>query len=187
MPILAAEDEIAMLINQESQFRKSEVAEAAAGTNNSDITHLTSSRRNSGASRNAASNEKRAATAKRPIKVKAARKHKYKCSKEGCTIQLKAGGVCIEHGTTVKCKQCSKEGCANQALERGMCWSHFAKLNPTSHERRGDTGRIKGQRVSSYLSGIAEDQAEWGSRRLYQTSQNYGCHYHDCFISNFQS
>jgi hypothetical protein len=46
------------------------------------------------------------------------------CSKEGCTNQVRNGGVCQRHGAEVKVYRCSKEWCPNQVVRGGLCWTH---------------------------------------------------------------
>ena len=52
---------------------------------------------------------------------------KKTCSQEGCTNQVKNGGVCIRHGASWKKYTCSNEGCTNIVKSGGVCTKHGAK------------------------------------------------------------
>ena len=54
------------------------------------------------------------------------------CSHEGCTNQVRSGGVCYRHGA--KRKECTHEGCTNQVVRGGVCVRHGAKLKECNHE-----------------------------------------------------
>ena len=50
------------------------------------------------------------------------KRKKYTCSHEGCTNQVRTGGVCTRHGAKVK--TCKHEGCTTQARKGGVCTKH---------------------------------------------------------------
>jgi hypothetical protein len=52
-------------------------------------------------------------------KERGARKRKKLCIQEGCDNQVVQGGVCKQHGASVK--RCSQDGCDNQVVQGGFC------------------------------------------------------------------
>jgi hypothetical protein len=57
-------------------------------------------------------------------KERGARKRKKLCIQEGCDNQVVQGGVCKQHGASVK--RCSQDGCDNQVVQGGVCKQHGA-------------------------------------------------------------
>jgi hypothetical protein len=59
-------------------------------------------------------------------KERGARKRKKRCSQDGCDNQVVQGGVCKQHGASVKL--CIQEGCDNQVVQGGVCIKYGARV-----------------------------------------------------------
>ena len=113
-------------ISHTAQLFREEAAAAAARTRNNELstnndTNITRTKRKS--PHEVENNTSVLSEPKQRTKKKWKKKT---CSQEGCTNQVKNGGVCIRHGASWKKYTCSNEGCVNQVKNGGVCISHGA-------------------------------------------------------------
>ncbi len=136
---IVEEDDVGALIYREVQLRKAEAAAAAAESKKeqfvSTSTHNSHVENSDGKSlpspkHTGASIEKHQSMLEGndlPKEKVAKKKYRYECSADGCTNQVKQGGVCIRHGAKVKRMECSVDKCTNPVQKGGVCTEHGAK------------------------------------------------------------
>jgi hypothetical protein len=138
------DEDMGVLIYRESQLRK---AEALAAAESEKKSTASSRRRTSTRKRSPVNNQgkkslpspqrksalrgtKRESSSLeegQPRKKVTKKKYvRYECSADGCTNQVRSGGVCVRHGAKVKL--CSSEGCPNRARKGGVCIRHGATV-----------------------------------------------------------
>jgi len=113
------------------------------------------------------SDRKRKSSDEEPLPKNVVREgYRYECYVDGCTNQIKNGGVCRRHGAKVTL--CSSEGCTNHAKVRGVCKRHGAKVKLcsivgcTNQTRKGGVCHRHGAQVKLCSSEGCTNQAKKG-------------------------